>query len=208
MSGSTLICFAVKEEAAPFRKLAAGRDDLQILVTGMGRDNSERSLRAALAEKIPARVFTCGFAGGLNPALASGEVIFSAGEAAALLTAGARPVIFHCASRIAVTAAEKTELRLMTGADAVEMESEFIHAICRAQNIPCATVRVISDTADEDLPLDFNQLTTPEQNMDFGKLALALVKSPGKIGGLLKLQRQTRAAAENLARVLAKITAR
>lgn len=67
---------------------------------------------------------------------------------------------------------------------------------------------MISDTADENLPLDFNRLMTPEQKLHFGKLALALVKSPGKIRGLLKLQRQTRAAAENLARVLAQVTAR
>lgn len=207
MSGTTLICFALKEEAAPFRKLAAGREDLQILITGMGRKNSEQSLQDALAKKIPARVFTCGFAGGLNPALTGGQVVFSSDESAALLAAGARPVIFHCAPRIAVTAAEKAGLRKQTGADAVEMESEIIQAICREKKIPCATVRVISDTAEEDLPVDFNQLTTANMSMDFGRLALVLMKSPGKISGLLKLQRKTRAAAENLARVLGRITA-
>ena len=131
MSGTTLICFALKEEAAPFRKLAAGREDLQILVTGMGRKNFEQSLLDALAKNIPVRVFTCGFAGALNPALTGGEVVFSTDESAALLAAGAKPVTFHCAPRIAVTAAEKTELRKKTGADAVEMESEIISVICR-----------------------------------------------------------------------------
>lgn len=208
MSGTTLICFALKEEAAPFRKLAAGREDLQILVTGMGRKNSAQSLQDALAKNIPARVFTCGFAGGLNPALPGGQVVFSSDDSAALLAAGARPVIFHCAPRIAVTAAEKAGLRKQTGADAVEMESEIIQAICREKKISCATVRVISDTAEEDLPVDFNLLTTANMSMDFGRLALVLMKSPGKISGLLRLQRKTRMAAENLARVLARITAR
>lgn len=136
MSGTTLICFALKEEAAPFRKLAAGREDLQILVTGMGRKNSAQSLQDALAKNIPARVFTCGFAGGLNPALPGGQVVFSSDDSAALLAAGARPVIFHCAPRIAVTAAEKAGLRKQTGADAVEMESEIIQAICREKKFP------------------------------------------------------------------------
>ena len=43
--------------------------------------------------------------------------------------------------------------------------------------------------------------------MDNGKLALALLKSPGKIGALLRLQQQAQTAAGTLAAVLARITA-
>jgi hypothetical protein len=77
--------------------------------------------------------------------------------------------------------------------------------VCRERGIPCATVRVISDTANEDLPLDFNQLSRPDMSLDFGKLALAVAKSPGKIGALLRLQKQTQLAAEALAATLAKV---
>ena len=87
------------------------------------------------------------------------------------------------------------------------MESASIHAVCRERGIPCATVRVISDTAGEDLPLDFNTLSKPDKNLDFGKLFLAVAKSPGKIGALMELQKKTKLAAENLAEVLSKIIA-
>jgi adenosylhomocysteine nucleosidase len=228
-----LVCFALKEEAAPFRKMAAGRvaaaQAASILIAGIGRKNAEKSVREFLATHSPELVLTCGFAGGLNPALKPGEVVFetsfrgsSRRESAQtgignqlepthvgcyekLLAAGAKPAKFFCTDRIATTVAEKKKLRAETGADAVEMESGAIQAVCRERGIPCATVRVISDTAGEDLPLDFNALAKPDLSLDYGKLVWAIAKSPGKIGALLKLQKKTRFAAERLAEVLVKI---
>ena len=230
---TVLICFALKEEAAPFRKIAAGTvavaQAASILITGIGRRNAEKSVREFLASHSPELVLTCGFAGGLNPDLKPGDVVFeifprsSRGDESQtkignqlepthvgcyekLIAAGAKPAKLVCADRIATTAAEKKKLRAETGADAVEMESEAIHAVCRERGIPCATVRVILDTANEDLPLDFNALSKPDKSLDYGKLAWAIARSPGKIGALLKLQKQTRFAAEQLAEVLSKIS--
>jgi adenosylhomocysteine nucleosidase len=104
-----------------------------------------------------------------------------------------------------VTTAEKAGLRRATSADAVEMESEAIQSLCRERGIPCATVRAISDTANEDLPLDFNQLAKPDLSMHYGKLALAIARSPGKIPDLRRLQKNCRLAAERLAAALIKV---
>jgi adenosylhomocysteine nucleosidase len=212
---STLICFALKEEAAPFRTGLRRGHHVSILLTGIGHQNAERSLREFLEKNSSECVLTCGFAGGLNPDLKLGEVVFELAAPVAnnqklaedLTVAGAKPAKFFCAERIAITIAEKKKLRAETGADVVEMESAAIHEICRAKKIPCATVRVISDTANEDLPLDFNAFAKPDKNLDYGKLALAIAKSPWKIIALKKLQKQTQFAAEKLAEVLAKIIA-
>jgi adenosylhomocysteine nucleosidase len=235
-----LICFALKEEAAPFRKIAAGKSGITILLTGIGRQNAEKSLREFLSAlgsapapgaavdasstakandeasfatregaRAPQLVLTCGFAGGLNPELKLGDVIFEIPQPSTfnlqLSTCGAMPAKIFCADRIATTVAEKKKLRAETGADAVEMESAAIHAVCRERGIPCATVRVISDTASEDLPLDFNALSKSDKNLDFGKLFLAIAKSPGKIPALMQFQKKTKFAAEKLAEVLVKI---
>jgi hypothetical protein len=240
---STLVCFALKGEAAPFQKIVKGKSGVFILLTGIGCQNAEKSLREFLGSApapgaavdasstakandeasfatregacAPQFVLTCGFAGGLNPELKLGDVVFELSDSEIrnpqsairnrLLAAGAKPAKFFCADRIAITVAEKKKLRDETGADAVEMESAAIHAVCAKRGIPCATVRVISDTANEDLPLDFNQLSKPDKSLDYDKLLWAIAKSPGKAGALMKLQKQTRFAAERLAEVLAKI---
>jgi uridine phosphorylase len=205
-----LVCFALREEARPFEKLAGHRPHLRVLLTGMGPVNARRAVRAALAAARPAAVLSCGFAGGLDPALARGDVVFTADPARVwrerLLAAGAKPVKFHCAERIAATAAEKRRLRQSTGADAVEMESGAIEAECRRHGLPCATVRVISDTADEDLPVDFNRFLGPDQRLALTRLLGALVRQPGLLPALLELRRTTRAAAQRLAAVLAAVT--
>jgi nucleoside phosphorylase len=206
-----LLTFAVIEEARPLQRLVRAQSDVKVLLTGIGRRNAEQMIREALAGQRFQFVLTCGFAGGLNPELPTGTVVFSADEgfsrSPALLAAGAQPARFHCADRIATSAEEKRRLWQSTGADAVEMESAVIRTACREHGIPSATVRVISDNANEDLPLDFNRLMDAEQNVSYARLALALASSPGKIGALLRLQRETKAAAERLADALVKVIA-
>ncbi len=208
---SVLVCFAVEQEARPFRRRMGTTASVQVLVTGMGRHNTAAALEAALDSGQPALVLTCGFAGGLDPRLTSGTVLFDADPQAPLqnklAAAGARPARFHCADRVAATAVEKRRLREATGADAVEMESAVVREICRQRSIPAATLRVILDAAAEDLPLDFNALMTPHRTISGRKLAFALLRAPGKIRDLLRLQKQSAAAAERLAEVLEKAVA-
>jgi nucleoside phosphorylase len=206
-----LVCFALKEEAGAFQKRTADLADISILITGIGWKNSERTLVERLNHLTPRLVLTCGFAGGLDPALAPGDVLCSTddeGLRGKLTAAGVKAAKFFCTQRIATTQREKQELRRTTDADAVEMESEAIHAVCRARRIPCATVRVISDAANEDLPLDFNQLSKPDLSLDYGKLLWAIAKSPGKIPRLLRLQKNSSFAAQRLAEVLTAVTRR
>ena len=203
-----LVCFALKEEAHAFKAPAASRPHTYILITGIGKKNAERSVREFFNQHAPERVFTCGFAGALNPLLKTGDVVFDTNESALrekLANAGARPATFFCSPRIATTVSEKADLRRTTGADAVEMESEAIHAICRERAVPCATVRAISDTAQEDLPLDFNRLANPDSSLNYGKLMVAIAKSPRRIPALFRLQKHCKFAAERLAETLEKV---
>ena len=82
------------------------------------------------------------------------------------------------------------------------MESESLREICRSEKIPSATVRVVLDTVDEDLPLDFNSLMNDEDQLSWAKLMWALLKSPAKVKELIRLQKQSAIAANKLGEVL------
>ena len=198
-----LVCYAVREEVGT---VALERRVANFLVTGMGRRNASEGIRSELAEAQYQLVLTCGFAGGLNPEFRTGAVLFSEdvglGLAEALTQAGAVPARFHCARRVAVTAEEKRTLRETTGADAVEMESSVIRTICRDQGVPSATIRVILDTADEDLPLDFNALMTPHDKINYPKLIATLLVKPHKVFPLWRFQSNSSLARNELDRVL------
>jgi hypothetical protein len=199
-----LVFFAVKEEAKYFfPTIPRG---VQSWLTGMGRRNSVENFRQAVELLNPRRVLTCGFAGGLNPKHRVGTVLFDAdfdaGVAGALEGAGALSGKFYCATRVAVTVAEKQRLRQETGADAVEMESAVIRELCRQRKIPSATVRVISDAADENLVVDFNAMMTADYRISYFKLSRALLGSPRNIPRLITFQRQTAESSRILARVL------
>jgi hypothetical protein len=204
-TGDILVTFAVKEEM----KFFPGGPGIRRYITGMGRDNAENAITAALEQIHPRLVLTCGFAGGLNPVLKSNEIVFSADDGSpvydTLKNAGGTPVSFFCARRVAITSEEKQRLWRGMGSDAVEMESESIRDYCRERDIPSATVRVISDTALEDLPLDFNTLLSPAQKIHYGKLTWALVRAPFKLAELLAFQQKTVDAAKSLGEFLTKV---
>lgn len=194
---NALVCFAVKEEARHFR----APDGCAVLVTGMGPDAARRAAGRALEARRPDVVLTAGFAGGLNPDLPGGLVLAETSDAwlaAALSAAGLRTATLHGSDRVATTRAEKAELRRRTGADAVEMESSVIRELCRQRGVPAATVRVISDAANEDLPIDFNELMTPDGGLRLGGLIARVLLNPGRIPGLMRLQRATASAARAL----------
>jgi len=202
-----LVCFAVSTEAKPFRRLARNLSGVSILVTGMGQKRASTSIKASLTRFRPHLVLSSGFAGGLDPDLPAGTVVFEGSEQPAveraLQAAGARRVRFHCSDRVASTASSKAEIRRSSGAEAVEMESAHIRQACREVGVASLTVRVISDAAKEDLPLDFNKFMTSDQRMNFPRLMLELIKCPRTVPRLLRFQGQINHAAHVLAQALA-----
>ena len=203
-----LIFFAVEPEAKPFRALTRGHEGIEVRVTGMGRRAAEAAVRQALAELRPRLVLTCGFAGALSPELKLGDIVMEADPAFPMLLdgRGATHVRFHAATTVLTSVAEKAACWKATRADAVEMESLWIRAVCKEQGIPAATIRVISDEAGKDLPLNFNRLLGPDEQLSFPKLLGHVVTNPHRIPALIRFGRETGHAARQLATFLADLT--
>jgi len=119
-----------------------------------------------------------------------------------LAATGAVPGRFVHSEHILVTSEEKCRLHRTTGADVVEMESEVIRQACKARGIPAIVLRVISDTAQEDLPLDFNRYRAPDGGLHMVRLCLGLAVSLGRIPQLIRFQGRLKHAARNLGQAL------
>jgi len=137
-------------------------------------------------------VISTGFCGALDPNLRVGDIV------------EAQPTEIWSEDRIVVSAEEKQQLRERTGARIVDMEYAAVAAKAREWNIPCRAVRVVSDSAQEDLPLDFNRYRDAEGRFQLTRIAVAgLVRPFSVLPKLLQLDRNSRLAAEKLGAFLA-----
>ena len=91
--------------------------------------------------------------------------------------------------RPAATAAEKADLRSKHSADFVDMESSAVAAFCAERGIRFLSVRVITDTASEELPRWLHRLTARPSNAYRAGAALRVLwDKPANANDLLKLR--------------------
>jgi len=180
----------------------SGNGDLWLLVAnGPGANLVEK----ALSKKVEVDgLISTGFCGALDPALRVGDIVL--GAAAVSRSAGPAPACGKVISldRVASTAVEKSELRAKTGALAVDMEAAAVGRKAAEWGVPFYCIRVVSDTALEDMPLDFNLYRDAGGRFSRSRIALAALARPFRtVPGLLRLDRNCKFAAEALGEFLA-----
>jgi adenosylhomocysteine nucleosidase len=104
---------------------------------------------------------------------------------------------FYSSPSTIQTVQEKAALKDI--ADAVEMESFEVLSEALAWMTEGIAVRAVSDTADEDLPLDFDQVVTEQGELSMARLAGQIVRKPSAIPGLIRLGKRSGEAAKRLA---------
>jgi|ERR1700684_802243 len=107
---------------------------------------------------------------------------------------------FYSADHVISTAREKQALSAK--ADAVEMESFEILRAAQSSGVPAVAVRAISDTLDEDLPLDMGEILTDEGRVSIPRVLGQVALKPQSLPGLVRLGKNSRVAAQSLSRFL------
>jgi adenosylhomocysteine nucleosidase len=107
---------------------------------------------------------------------------------------------FYSADHVISTAREKQALSAK--ADAVEMESFEILRAAQSAGVPAVAVRAISDTLDEDLPIDMAEILTDEGQVSIPRVLGQVAVKPRSLPGLLRLGKNSRVAAQSLSRFL------
>lgn len=148
-------------------------------------------------------VIVAGFAGGLSPELACGDVIVDDPPEGFLPPAGCVVGTIHTAGAIVSTPGEKQRLRAQTGAIAVDMELSIVREALRERSLRVVGVRAILDTASQTLPQWLSGAVGDMGEAKVGALARAIARDPRRIAQLLWLARASRRAGRGLARAMA-----
>jgi len=193
-----------------------------------GRGRAARATHALLDAHRPPQVVSAGFAGGLDPSLQFGDLVLADSlvdetphtpdTLHTLHTLDALPtaslpeaVAFRSGRLLAVDRiirlpGEKRELGVKYQALACDMESLAVAEVCRQRGVPFLAARVVSDTADEELPADIEKLLAQASGpARWGAAIGSILRRPSTLKDLLRLKRSAIEASDRLAKFLAEI---
>jgi adenosylhomocysteine nucleosidase len=165
-----------------------------------------RSLLAAIDPNGIRGVISFGVAGGLDPALKTGQVVlatevmaagavWSASETlSAELIAGSGVGV----EKVVTGQAGKAALRSEFGAAAVDMESHIAAEFAAMAGLPFAALRVISDPASRALPEIATTAIKPNGDVDLRKVLRGIARNPLVIRALVSTGRDFNHALRSL----------
>lgn len=190
-----------------------------VFESGVGRAAAARATEALLDVHRPAWVISAGFCGGLDARLRRGDILLAdallhaSGEKLAIdlkvdpaELAGRKGLhvgTLLTVDRIVRSPAQKQELGRQYQALAVDMESFAAAEICRQRRARLLSVRIVSDTVEDELPVDLEVLARQRtRSARLGAAAAALWNRPGSVWDMLQLKELALIASDRLARFL------
>jgi len=222
-----LVTFAVQAEFTPwqkrrnFRRLPGdwpvfesefGGARVRAILTGMGQSHALEAARRVLPER-PDICISTGLAGALRSDFRPGDILVArlvseAGEPMAVAShrellstavdCGATSVERFATSRVLASSVEQKR-HLGNEAEAVEMESYTILAEAARYGVPSVAVRAISDTADFNMPYNFERACDAHGQVRVGGIVSQVLRRPSGLPALLTLARDCRTASRHLA---------
>ncbi len=184
-----------------------------LLANGPGPKLAGDAVEIAKGREELTGLVSTGFCGALDPALQPLDIVVTTALVSSVPNGdfeGALPRSLPgaCGSvrsgtllsmdRVASTSAEKSELFKTTGAAAIEMEAAGVAQKAQEYNLPFYCIRVVTDTATESFPLDFNRMRSPDGHFSRTRIVAAALARPTVFPKLIELNKTCKLAAEAL----------
>ncbi len=220
-----LVTFAVDAEFAPWRKkrefrlrqegqlhvncVDFGSLRLEVVLTGVGARSAAWN-ETTLDRELDLCI-SSGLAGALRAEYAPGDILVpnyvtdTSGtkvecdpelRSMAIEMGGNAVRCFYSTDSVIISAVDKRALG--RNADAVEMETTGVLARAARGGARVIAIRGISDSVDQDLPLDFNRVMTSAGEVSIGLVLGQVVRNPLKVPSLVRFGQQSHMAAERL----------
>lgn len=226
------ITFALSDESKDFSRLLrdaeslgphgfpalpcqGGAREVLLFHTGMGANRTRERLRQLWDDHPSVEcVISAGYAGALDPVLSAGAIILAENysnperlaAAEAILEGRAHIGKLATCDTALETCQGKTQLAKATGAIAVDMETSTIAELCRERGVPLLSIRVISDTAHEELAVPFSVcFDARTERPRVGALLAFLLCHPVRIPAFIRFVRTVNRARRLLAEALWKV---
>jgi nucleoside phosphorylase len=187
---------------------------LDVLLTGIGWSAaSAASIAEEIARERPDTCISTGLAGALKSDYRHGDVLVagrvlrsdtaqSIGTSVALCTAAVKSGAIAVNSFVTnggIIGKARLKQAMSSLGDAIEMESFHVLASVNDARIPSIAVRAISDTVEQDMPLNFAKVVDRAGHVRWARMVRELGMHPGKIRPLIRFAGDSRRAAEKLA---------
>jgi adenosylhomocysteine nucleosidase len=177
-----------------------------LAVIGWKRPDAARYL----IEQGATKLLSFGLAGGLDPALKTGDLII---PSKLVMTNGstretsadfrhvvdgmfpkARTGAMYASHHVVSTVADKYDLFSRTQAQAIDMESADLARVAEAAGIPYAVLRVIADEAEDTLPPAALAALNDLGDVALSRVVGSLVRHPLQLPALMRTGRQSKIA--------------
>jgi len=172
-------------------------------VTGPGHRRATAMVERLLTQHGITRLVHFGYAGGLNPELHAGQLLrigqLVAPEQRPIELVAVRPHTLLTVDQPIYSTEHKASAWASRNADAVDMESHAVAAVCEQSGVHYTAVRAISDPADTALPPGAMAMLHDDGRSDPLGVAMYLALNPLRVGALLRLARDAGLAGRTLA---------
>jgi adenosylhomocysteine nucleosidase len=189
-----------------------------LIVSGPGQSAARRAVELLFAGHRPRTLISAGFAGGLDPSLARNDLVLPdevcevQGRRVEIAGLSSYPAGIErtrgrllTIERVITGSAEKATLRAIHGADLIDMETAAVAQFAGERSLRFHAVRIISDTAQEELPDEVARLLSHSGSYRVGVALRAIWHRPGAVKDFWSLHARALESADRLARCLTRV---